>query len=90
MFSFTAKPRQVEAWQYFKDVGTETACIPRWAIQLVLDGIIFSTISKEEYLLKEGTSQSTLLESGDWIVKDGDNYTHFTNDKFHEWYTPTV
>ncbi|QIG68783.1 hypothetical protein EVB68_046 [Rhizobium phage RHph_Y2_6] len=87
MFSYTTKPRQVEAWQYFKDVGTETACIPRWAIQLVLDGQLYSH-AKEDFLMKG--SVSIMLESGDWIVKDGDKYTHFTNEQFHEWYTPTV
>ncbi|QXV74718.1 hypothetical protein PP749_gp045 [Rhizobium phage RHEph22] len=89
MFSYTAKPREVEAWQYFKDVGTETACIPRWAIQLVLDGIIWSSAgAAQDYIAQE--AKKVPLMSGDWIVKDGDNYTHFTNDKFHEWYTPTV
>lgn len=87
MFSYTAKPRQVEAWQYFRDVGTDTACIPRWAIQMALDGNIH-THGKIDYLING--AESTILESGDWIVKDGENYTHFTNDMFHEWYIPTV
>lgn len=90
MFTFVAKPVEVEAWQYFKDVGTNTACIPSWAISLAVSRLLRPSTADSSIDVLSTPMGVVNLESGDWIVRDNKEYWVFTNEEFTARYQPKV
>lgn len=60
--NYRKKPVMIEAFQYFDDMGTHTAVIPRWFIDATVSGTVYCK-GKETYI-------KTL--EGDHRVSDGD------------------
>lgn len=63
---FRKKPVVVDAWQYFDNIGTDTAVIPVWAIEAVNVGIIRVDDNETLVWTLEGEMR---VSNGDWLIK---------------------
>lgn len=66
-FKYRKKPIEVEAYQFYKNLGDETLAMPRWYVYAVIDGKIFDDGDETYVKTLEGTSYP--LYDGVWIIR---------------------
>lgn len=66
MGKYRKKPVEIEAWQSFKNAGTETCTWPGWIMEALTDAVIFSLDDEIYVSTLEGDMH---VADGDWIIK---------------------
>lgn len=81
MPSFRRKSYEVEAFQYFDDMGTHTAIIPLWFNQAIVNGKIY--VDNGSTFIRR-TVADTPVENSNWIVynKKTKTITIFSTELF--------
>lgn len=63
---FRKRPVVVHAWQYFDNIGTDTAIIPVWAIEAIHSGVIRVDDGETLICTLEGEMR---VSNGDWLIR---------------------
>ena len=63
---YRKKPVVIEAFQHFDNAGTETTAFPRWLLDAVISGVIYTRGDKTFIQTLEGPLRVT---DKDWIIR---------------------
>jgi hypothetical protein len=63
---FRKKPVVIDAWQSFKNAGTQTFTWPTWIIKAISDGVIYEKDGEIYIKTLEGDHH---VSDGDWIIR---------------------